>query len=243
MKNLHKVDGAEMFGIIIRKLTENWEKLCDEYLEEGEYRPDFKVLTTTQYIIWSKTNVINNVTLINGDCVDEKLIDEALYLACNQVDDLTLKGYPILDDIVIKCNNDDNDVAEYGKMYTIIAENLATMMVDIHNPELLLDYLYLCQKICIGRYLYEIRDIITDNAMTGAEMLGELNNFAICSQRESMKIDKSDPLGRFDVVTYDRKAIEYVGVDIDQIRSVFKSYNETIEKSRTFYVTDEIYNS
>ena len=102
MKNVHKVDGAEMFGIIIRKLTENWEKLCDEYLEEGEARPIFKVLTTTQYIIWSKTNVINNVTLINGDCVDEKLIDEALYLACNQVDDLALKGYPILDDIVIK---------------------------------------------------------------------------------------------------------------------------------------------
>ena len=241
--NMHKVDGAEMLGILIRKLAENWEKLCDEYLDEDDTRPDFKVLTTTQYIIWSKANVINTVKLINGDYEDEKLIDDALDLACRQVDDLTLKGYPILDDIVIKYNDNDNDVAEYGKMYTILAENLATMMVDIRIPELLLDYLYLCQKICIGRYLYEIRDIITDDAVTGAEMLGKLNNFAICSQRESIKIDRNDPLSRFDVVTYDRKAIEYIGVGIDHIRLVFNAYNQAIEKSRTFYVTDEIYNS
>jgi len=235
------VDGAEMLGILIRKLVENWEKLCDEYLDEGEHRPSFKVLITTQYIMWSKENVINNVKLINGDCVNEKLNDDALGLACSQVDDLALKGYPILDDIVIKCN--DYNTAEYGKMYVILGETLATMMVDVRVPELLLDYLYLCQKICIGRYLYEIRDIITDDVVTGADILGKLNNFAICAQRESMKIDKSDPVSRFDIVTYDRKAIEYVGVGIDHIRNVFTSYNKSIEKSRTFYVPDEIYNS
>ena len=237
--NMHKVDGAEMLGIIIRKLIENWEKLCDEYLDEDEHRPDFKILPTTSYIMWSRENVINHGTLIGGG---KNFIDGSLELVCRQVDDLTLKGYPILDDIVIKYNDND-DVDEYHKAYTILGESLATMMVDIRVPELLLDYLYLCQKICIGRYMYEIRNIITDDNMTGADMLNKMGRFAIISLGESMLIDKNDPLSRYKVVTYDREAIKYVGVDLEDIRTMFNTYNESIIRSRTFYVTDEIYNS
>lgn len=236
--NMHKVDGAEMLGIFIRKLTENWEKLCDEYLEEGEDIPGFGVLPTTNYIVWSRVNIISNGKLLGVD--DELLINGALGSVCSQVDDLALKGYHILDDMRIKCNNDK---AEYHKAYTILAETLATMMIDIRIPELLLDYLYLCQKICIGRYLYEIRNVITDDIKTCAEIFGKLSMFADYTQKESLKVDKSDPLSRFEIVTYDRKVIEYVGVDLDYIRSTFNAYNKAIERSRTFYVPDEIYNS
>lgn len=237
--NMHKVDGAEMLGILIRKLTENWEKLCDEYLEEGEPHPIFKVLPTTEYIKWSTINIVANVKLIGGDD-NETPIDAALGFACNQVDNLILKGYPILEDIVIKYND---DAAEYNKMHTILGENLATMMVDIRIPELLLDYLYLYQKICIGRYLYEIRNIITDNALTGGDILGKLNSFAMSTLGECKKIDKNDPLTRYEVVAYEREAIKYVGVDLDHIRSTFNMYNQAITRSRTSYVPDEIYNS
>jgi hypothetical protein len=242
--NMHKIDGAEMLGILIRKLTENWETLCDEYLEEGEARPIFKVLPATQYIMWSRMNVIDNCKSISDKAVliDDTILNGALETVCRQVDDMTLNGYPILDDVVIRCIDDDNYAAEYNKMYTILGEHLATMMVDVRVPELLLDYLYLYQKICIGRYLYEIRNVLTKDAVTAIDIVHKLA-LATLYSGDNMKIDKSDPLSRFNVVTYDRKAIEYVGVDIDQIRSVFKSYNETIEKSRTFYVTDEIYNS
>jgi hypothetical protein len=239
--NMHKVDGAEMLGILIRKLTENWEKLCDEYLEEGEARPIFKVLPTTQYIVWSTENVINNCKLIRGD--DETINSGGLSFACNQVDNLTLNGYPILEDIVIKCADDDSHAAEYNKLYTILGENLATMMVDIRIPELLLDYLYLYHKICIGRYLYEIRNIITDDALMGVDMINKLNSFAMSTLGECAKIDKNDPLTRYEVVTYEREAIKYVGVDLNHIRSTFNAYNKAIERSRTFYVPDEIYNS
>jgi len=240
MNNMHKVDGAEMLGILIRKLTENWEKLCDEYLEEGEARPSFKVLPTTEYIKWSTTNIAANVKLIS--CNDSEMpIDAALGLACNQVDDLILRGHAILEDIVI--NTIDGGAAEYNKMYTILGENLATMMVDIRIPELLLDYLYLYQKICIGRYLYEIRNIIGDDNATGADMLGKLNNFVMSTLGECAKVNKLDPLSRYEVVTYEREAIKYVGVDLDHIRSTFNAYNKAIERSRTFYVPDEIYNS
>lgn len=231
--NMHKVDGAEMLGILIRKLVENWEKLCDEYLEEGEARPSFKVLPTTQYIIWARENITNTGKLFGGD--NKTLIDGALGLVCEAIDNLALKGYPILDDIVIKC-------AEYNKVYTILGETLATMMVDIRIPELLLDYLYLYQKICIGRYLYEIRNVITDDVVTGADILCKLNSFAISTLGENAKVNKLDPLSKFEVVTYEREAIKYVGVDLDHIRSTFNMYNQAIVRSRTFYVPDEIYN-
>ncbi len=190
-------------------------------------------------------NVIDNCKLLGNKTilVDDMILNGALEVVCRQVDDLTLHGYPILDDVVITCSDDNTYAAEYGKMYTILAENLATMMVDVRVTELLLDYLYLCQKICIGRYLYEIRDVITDDVLTGVDMFGKLNNFSIYTQRESMKVSKSDPLTRFEVVTYDREAIKYVGVNLDHIRSMFKMYNDAIERSRIFYVPDEIYNS
>lgn len=240
---MHKVDGAEMLGILIRKLTENWNKLCDEYLDEDEARPSFRVLPTTNYIKWSKENIISNVKPISGE--DEISVDGvngALDVACSQIDDMVLSGHPILDDLVIECNDDDN-TAEYHKAYTILAENLATMMVDVRVPELLLDYLYLCQKISIGRYLYEIRNVITDDDMTANDILKKLSFFGIQALGELRKVDKNDRLSRFDIVTYDRKAIEYVGIGIDHIRYVFKSYNQSIARSRTFYVPDDIYNS
>lgn len=214
-------------------------------MDEGEPRPSFKVLPTTNYIMWSRMNVIDNCKLLGNKTilVDDMILNGALEVVCRQVDDLTLHGYPILDDVVITCSDDNTYAAEYGKMYTILAENLATMMVDVRVTELLLDYLYLCQKICIGRYLYEIRDVITDDVLTGVDMFGKLNNFSIYTQRESMKVSKSDPLTRFEVVTYDREAIKYVGVNLDHIRSMFKMYNDAIERSRIFYVPDEIYNS
>ena len=242
--NMHEVDGAEMFGIIIRKLTENWEKLCDEYLEEGEARPIFKVLPATQYIMWSRMNVIDNCRSISDKAVliDDTILNGALETVCRQVDDMTLNGYPILDDVVIRPIDDDNYAAEYNKMYTILGEHLATMMVDVRIPELLLEYLYLYQKICIGRYMYEIRNMITKDAVTAIDIVHKLTFSTFCSG-STINVDKNDPLSRFEVVPYDREAINYVGVDIDQIRSVFKSYNEAIEKSRTFYVTDEVYNS
>ena len=238
---MHKVDGAEMLGILIRKLTENWERLCDEHLDEDEARPSFGVLPTTNYIKWSKENIISNIKLISGE--DEISVDGvngALNAIFDQIDNTVLNGHPIIDDIVIKR---DDDTDEYNKAYTILAENLATMMVDVRVPELLLDYLYLCQKISIGRYLYEIRDVITDDAVTGADMLNKLMLFGVQSKGEFLKVDRSDPLSRFDIVTYDRKAIKYVGVGSDHIRYVFNTYNQTIARSRTFYVPDEIYNS
>lgn len=243
MKNLHKVDGAEMFGIIIRKLTENWEKLCDEFLEDGEAHPDFKILPATQYIMWSRMNVIDNCKSISDKAVliDDTILNGALETVCRQVDDMTLNGYPILDDVVITCIDDDKYAAEYNKMYTILGEHLATMMVDVRVPELLLDYLYLYQKICIGRYMYEIRNMITKDAVTAIDIVHKLAFSTLYS--DNMKVDKNDPLSRFEVVAYDREAIKYVGVNLEDIRTMFDKYNEAIEKSRTFYVTDEIYNS
>jgi len=239
---MHKVDGAELLGILIRKLTENWEKLCDEYLDEGEDRPSFGVLPTTNYIKWSKENIISSVKLISvEDEISVEGVNGALNVVCNQIDGMILNGYPILDDLVV--GYDDDDVAVYHKSYTILAENLATMMVDVRVPELLLDYLYLYQKICIGRYLYEIRNVITDDVVTGADILGKLNSFAISTLGENAKVNKLDPLSKFEVVTYEREAIKYVGIDLDHIRYVFKTYNQTIERSRTFYVPDDIYNS
>jgi hypothetical protein len=239
---MHKVDGAEFLGILIRKLTENWEKLCDEYLDEDEARPYFRVSTTTIYIKWSRANILSNITLISDENdMPVGAVDGALNAACDQIDDMVLNGYPIIDDVIIK-RNDDN-TAEYGKMYTILAENLATMMTDVRVPELLLDYLYLCQKICIGRYLYEIRDIITDDVVTGADILNKMTLFCAQSKGELLRINRNDPLSRFDIVTYDRKAIKYVGVGSNHIRYVFKTYNQIIERSRTFYVPDDIYNS
>ena len=240
---MQTVDGAEMLGILIRKLAENWEKICDEYLDEGEPRPSFKVLPTTNYIMWSRMNVIDNCKLL-GDktiLVDDMILNGALEAVCRQVDDLTLHGYPILDDVVITCSDDDTYAAEYGKMYTILAENLATMMVDVRVPELLLDYLYLYQKICIGRYLYEIRNILTKDTITAADIINKLAVATLCSGGE--KVDKNDPLSMYEVMSYHREAIKYVGVDLEHIRSMFNVYNQAIERSRTFYVPDEIYNS
>lgn len=241
---MHKVDGAEMLGILIRKLTENWNKLCDEYLDDDEVRPSFGVLPTTNYIKWSKENIISNVKQISDEYeISADGVNGALDVACSQIDDMVLSGHPILDDLVIERDDDDGDTAKYHKAYTILAENLATMMVDVRVPELLLDYLYLCQKISIGRYLYEIRNVITDDDTTANDILKKLSFFGVQSLNEFRRVDKNDRLNRFDIVTYDHKAIEYVGVGIDHIRYVFKSYNQSIEKSRTFYVPDEIYNS
>ena len=98
---MHKVDGAEMLGILIRKLGENWEKLCDEYLDEDELRPTFKVLPTSRYIMWVTTNFADNIKSITGD-KNEMPTGSAINAACGQIDDTVLGGYPIIDDVIIK---------------------------------------------------------------------------------------------------------------------------------------------
>ena len=120
---MKKIDGAELLGVLIRKLTQNWEGLCSTYITDNVI-PAFTILPMHQYILTVVDNpseVYDKFTSILVSASVSHMVDSERYF------ENIFIGYldPWHECIVIKTNN--NVLVKHKPFY----ENIPH--IRIHN--------------------------------------------------------------------------------------------------------------
>lgn len=235
---MKKIDGAELLGVLIRKLTQNWEGLCSTYITDNVI-PAFTILPMHQYIL---TVVEKHLT---NDHSSADTCHAALQLTNAKLESDILLNRIVHED-VMPCHDPDDDTDFiYNEFLCITAEQLAQLMVDIKDTNLLFEYLFMKQKLAMGRFLY-FRNIYKD-----CESEQEYYDLRV---REAMKLNTQFCMlhGRYNSteerrhfytdLDESRGMLEAVDVTVDELLDLEQRVDKVIADTRQFTITEELYN-
>ena len=236
---MKKIDGAELLGVLIRKLTQNWEGLCSTYITD-DVIPAFTILPMHQYVL---TVVEKHLT---NDYSSADTCHAALQLTATKLDSDILLNRIVHEDVMpgYDPDGDDTDFI-YNEFLCITAEQLTQLMVDIKDTNLLFEYLSMQQKLAMGRFLY-FRNIYND-----CESESDYYDLRV---REAMKLNTQFCMlhGRYNPIEERRHfytdidenkgMLEAVGITVDELLDLEQRVDKVIADTRQFTITEELYN-